>query len=94
MTLGMIHESKGDLQSAEKYYRKALEIKRDYAPAANNLAFILADKRISIDEAARLAELAKAKRPRDPIVLDTLGWVYYMQSDITPPLPSLKKAWL
>ena len=46
-------------------------------PAANNLAFLLAEKDKNIDEALELARMAKERSPVDPNIMDTLGWVYY-----------------
>ncbi len=90
MALGMVYEGMAQMETAEKYYRKALEIKRDYVPAANNLAFILADRGLKLSEAAELAELAKSQRPKDPIVLDTLGWVYYKQGRYAAAIDELE----
>jgi uncharacterized protein HemY len=33
----------------------------------------------SYDEALSLAKLAKDKMPDDPMVMDTLGWIYYLK---------------
>ncbi len=77
MSLGMVYEGQGEIEMAKRYYKEALEIKGDFVPAANNLAFILAETYVQVDEALRLAEFAKMKRPKDAIVSDTLGWVYY-----------------
>jgi tetratricopeptide (TPR) repeat protein len=92
MALGMLYEQQKDLEKAEKYYRMALEIRKEYVPAANNLAFILADKGEKLTEAAVLAEFAKAKRPRDFVILDTLGWVYYQQGRYVAAVDELKEA--
>ena len=77
MSLGTIYQQKGDIKEAESYYRKALDIRKDFAPAANNLAFLLAEHGGSIDEALGLAQIAKEKMPKNPSTLDTLGWIYY-----------------
>jgi tetratricopeptide (TPR) repeat protein len=77
MLLAVIYDSQQDTENSEKHYRAALEINPDFAPAANNLAFILADQDKDIDEALQLARLAKEKLPNDAHVMDTLGWVYY-----------------
>jgi tetratricopeptide (TPR) repeat protein len=79
MAIGTIYEQKGDGEKAETYYRKALEIKRDFAPAANNLAWNLADRGGNIDEALKFAQIAKEKMPKNPAVMDTLGWIYYLK---------------
>ena len=44
MFLGMIYDSKQDPENAEKHYRAALDVNPEFAPAANNLAYLLADK--------------------------------------------------
>jgi len=77
MLLAIIYDSQKDTDKSEEHYRSALEINPDFAPAANNLAFNLADKDKDIDKALQLARLAKEKLPDDPNVMDTLGWVYY-----------------
>jgi tetratricopeptide (TPR) repeat protein len=77
MLLGIIYDTQKDLEKSEAHYRAALEINPDFAPAANNLAYNLADQDKNIDEAFQLARLAKEKLPDDPNVMDTLGWVYY-----------------
>jgi tetratricopeptide (TPR) repeat protein len=76
MQLGTIHDLNGRPDLAETHYRKALEINPDFAPAANNLAYNLAEQRKSLDEALTLAQKAREKLPDDPGVMDTLGWVY------------------
>ena len=78
MILGSIYERQGEEEKAEAVYRKALEIESDFVPAANNLAFNLAERGVNVEEALQLAEQAKEKRPDDPFVLDTLGWVYFL----------------
>jgi len=77
MLLAIIYDSQKQHDKSEEHYRAALDINPNFAPAANNLAFILADRDKDIDEALQLARLAKEKLPEDPNVMDTLGWVYY-----------------
>ncbi len=79
MALGTIYDQKGDGQKAEIYYRKALEVKKDFAPAANNLAWNLLERGGNIDEALGFAQLAKEQMPKSGAVMDTLGWVYYLK---------------
>jgi tetratricopeptide (TPR) repeat protein len=76
MQLGTIHDLNERPDLAETHYRKALEINPDFAPAANNLAYNLAEQGKSLDEALTLAQKAREKLPEDPGVMDTLGWVY------------------
>lgn len=77
MVLGTIHYKTGEKEKAESYFRKALEVDEDFAPAANNLAWCLAEGDKDMNEALELAEIAKNAMPNDPQVLHTLGWIYY-----------------
>jgi len=77
MLLGVIYDTQKQYDMSEKHYRAALEINPEFAPAANNLAFILVDQDRNIDEALGLAQKAKEKLPNSPYVMDTLGWVYF-----------------
>ena len=77
MLLGIIYERQKRYDLSEKHYRAALEVNPEFAAAANNLAFMLADQNKEIDEALRLARMAKEKLPNSPYVMDTLGWAYY-----------------
>jgi tetratricopeptide (TPR) repeat protein len=76
-TKGQILEQQSEHAIAEHQYRRSLEICPDYAPAANNLAYLLAKKDHNLEEALTLAKLASTSHPRDAAVLDTLGWVYF-----------------
>ncbi|MBU2632077.1 MAG: tetratricopeptide repeat protein, partial [Proteobacteria bacterium] len=95
MMIGIIYDSYKNFEKAADHYRKALEINPDYAPAANNLAYHLLQRTNQIDEALRLARVAKEKLPEDPGVMDTLGMVYYKKSlygnAVNEFLDSLKK---
>ncbi|MEA2060867.1 MAG: tetratricopeptide repeat protein [Thermodesulfobacteriota bacterium] len=81
MAIGFIHDTAGRYDMAEGYYRKVLEIAPDHANAANNLAFILSQDTGSLDEALRLASMARVHMPKSPNVLDTLGWIYYLKGN-------------
>jgi tetratricopeptide (TPR) repeat protein len=77
MLLGTLYDLQERFDLSEKHYRAALDINPKFVPAANNLAYILADQDKDINEALNFARLAKEKFPNDPNVMDTLGWVYY-----------------
>jgi tetratricopeptide (TPR) repeat protein len=75
--IGIIYDSQKQFDLSEKHYRAALVIDPKFAPAANNLAYILAEANRDLNEALMLAQTAKERMPEDPNVMDTLGWVYY-----------------
>ena len=92
LNLSRIYKAQGDLKKAKAYLVQALDIKDDYAPAANNLAFILAETNSSMYEALRLAKTARDKEPNNPDFLDTLGWIYYLQGSYDLALPVLEES--
>jgi tetratricopeptide (TPR) repeat protein len=76
MLLGSFEESR-DWQKAQTYYQKALEIQPDYAPAANNLAYLMLEHGGNVDMALSLAQTARRGMPNSPYSADTLAWAYY-----------------
>ena len=77
MMIAVIYDSQKKLDLSEKHYRACLEADPTFAPAANNLAYILAEGDRDLNEALKYAQAAKAALPEDASVADTLGWVYY-----------------
>ena len=92
MALGTIHDLAGDLKKAEESYRKALSIDKDFAPAANNLAWILIEGGGNIDEALGFAQAAKQRMPKSGAVMDTLGWIYYLKGSALSAVAELQDA--
>jgi tetratricopeptide (TPR) repeat protein len=82
-------------EEAEKIYRKVLELQPDQVTAANNLAFLLANKPGGdLGEALRLAMVAKQARPDDPYISDTLGWVHYQRKNYALAIPQFEQAFV
>jgi tetratricopeptide (TPR) repeat protein len=79
MALGILYDQKGEKGKAEQYYRQALDIKKDFGPAANNLAWNLAEMGSNIDEALKFAQIAEQSMPENAAVMDTLGYIYYLK---------------
>jgi tetratricopeptide (TPR) repeat protein len=78
MGLGALLEQKDDTAGAEKQYKQILKIKPDFAPAANNLAWIIAETpQPDLGEALRLAMIARQQLPDEVHIIDTTGWVHY-----------------
>jgi tetratricopeptide (TPR) repeat protein len=61
---------------ARPLYEQVLRIKPDHATALNNLAYLLAEEGNELDTALTLAQRAKQRAPNDPMIADTLGWIY------------------
>jgi tetratricopeptide (TPR) repeat protein len=75
MAVGTLEEKLGRIEEAEDSYKTALRIKSDFAPAANNLAWLLSEKVGDVEQAFIYAQKAKAAAPGQPAILDTVGWV-------------------
>ena len=75
--MGMLEEGRSNYDIAEKDYRRALELDQNATIAANNLAWMFAEKgNGNLDEAVALAQGAVQRFPNMAGFLDTLGWVY------------------
>jgi Flp pilus assembly protein TadD len=74
--VAMLLQVQGRTDEARVRYERILEIDRRAVVAANNLAFMHAEKGTNLDQALSLAQAAKAQAPEDADVDDTLGWVY------------------
>ena len=61
---------------ARPLYEQVLRIQPDQATALNNLAYLLAEEGSELDTALTLAQRAKQRAPNEPMISDTLGWIY------------------
>jgi tetratricopeptide (TPR) repeat protein len=92
MAMGAISDQQGKSREAEVFYRKALEIKPDFAPAANNLAWNLAEQEGDLEEALGYARIAKEKLPMNPAVMDTLGWILFLRGSYSEAVSELQNS--
>lgn len=92
MILGMLHEQQQDFERAEPLYEEALRLDPRFAPAANNLAWLLIERGGNKDRALSYAETAREVLPRDPHIADTLGWIYYHKQMYEKSVSFLKEA--
>ena len=95
LLLGRIHLEGKEYAKAQKAYEEALARRPDFWPAANDLAVLLCEHPGTGRELDRALELAKSVhkiRPDDPVVQDTLGWVWYRKGDNPQALDLLAKA--
>jgi tetratricopeptide (TPR) repeat protein len=92
MTLGLLHERKGDFVQATAKYEEILKINANFAPADNNLAWILLEHGGNKERALSYAESAWKASPQDPHIVDTLGWVYFRKQMYAKAAGMLKEA--
>lgn len=70
-------ERSGQFAAAENDYRRVLELTPGDAGALNALGYALTNNTERFSEAAVLLEEAISKDPRNPAIIDSLGWVYF-----------------
>lgn len=90
--LGLIYEQQKNPGKAKALYQSVLKADPKFAPAANNLAYMLAEEGEDLDQALTFAQSAREQVPDDPNIADTLGWVYYKKKAYLKASELLKEA--
>lgn len=91
--LGGIYREAGMLQKAEEKYREALSLQPESATRMYNLAYILIDNDINIEEGLELAEKALSVDPDNYLYLDIKGWGLYKQGKYKEALELIERSW-
>ncbi len=82
LLLGSAYERRGEYEKAIATYEDALAENPDMPIVANNLAALLSDYRQDTASHNRALQVAlKLADSNEPLLLDTLGWVYYRLGD-------------
>jgi tetratricopeptide (TPR) repeat protein len=95
LLLGRMYLREGDFPKGRAVYEEALARQPGFWPAANDLAVLLCERAASVadlDKALSLAQNALKRRPEDPAVQDTLGWIWYRKGDVGKALEMLQRA--
>lgn len=79
--LGIAYQELKRWDEAEAAYRAAIKNDVQAVHAYNNLAWLLAERKIKLDEALKLAQNATLLTPKDPNVFDTLAAVHRARGD-------------
>jgi tetratricopeptide (TPR) repeat protein len=82
--------SKGDLDGAKTRLEEVTRRLPDHAAAANDLAWILAERKQDLDRAKLLAELAVRQMPSADSI-DTLAWVEIQRGDLEDARATLER---
>lgn len=62
---------------AERDLRQALKLNPERADVLNYLGYSFVDKGVNLEEAVTMLEKARALRPLDGMIADSVGWAYY-----------------
>lgn len=89
----LLYEALKDIASAEKILRSILEFDEENSDALNALGYLLADQTTRYDEALVYIKDAYRLQPNDPMIIDSLGWVYFKMGDMQNAEKYLRQAY-
>ncbi len=90
--VAMLLQSMNRMDEAQQRYERVIQIDRQAPVAANNLAWMYAERGGNLDMALQLAQTARRNLPNAPAVADTLGWVYYKKQQYDMAIRELADA--
>jgi tetratricopeptide (TPR) repeat protein len=88
-----VYEEEGQVTAALRELTAVVKARPNDPAALNALGFTLADHTKNLGRARKLIERAHAAAPKNPAILDSLGWLYYREGRAGDALPFLKAAY-
>jgi tetratricopeptide (TPR) repeat protein len=88
-----VYEEQGQVSAALLELTLVVKARPNDPAAMNALGFTLADHMKKLSQARKLIERAHAAAPRNPAILDSLGWVNFRQGRANEALPYLRAAY-
>jgi len=77
----------------EARLRKLISLAPEHAHAYNALGYSLADRGLRLEEAEELLVRALEILPRDPYIIDSMGWLRFKRGDLPGALELLEQAY-
>lgn len=77
--LGLVHGEAKQSAQAEAYMQRVIAQDSEHWGALNYLGYSWAERGENLDQAETFLRHAVELRPKDGFILDSLGWLYYMQ---------------
>jgi putative PEP-CTERM system TPR-repeat lipoprotein len=90
--IGLILTIQNKPDEAIKAYQQALSLDPSAPVAANNTAYLYAERGENLDQALALARAAASRAPDEPQITDTVGWVYYKKQQPALAVPQFEKS--
>jgi tetratricopeptide (TPR) repeat protein len=90
--LGSAYEREGDLEQAEQYFDKCLQMSPNFPEALNYLGYMWTEHGVKLDKARELIEKAVKLEPKNAAYLDSLGWVLYKLKQPKEALENIQEA--
>lgn len=82
----------GDTSLALQQYETSIALNPDNAMALNNFAYYLALGGGDLERAQEMSQRALEKDPENPVYIDTLAWIYYLQEKYDEALTLQERA--
>lgn len=92
--VAMLANQLGHFEASERYLRKLIRVKPDYAQAYNALGYGFLERNVHLDEAVLLVEKALRLAPDDYAIMDSVGWAYYRAGRLDASVAMLQHAYL
>lgn len=89
----IVLERLGQIEQAEADLRRIIADDPEDARSLNALGYMLSNHSDRYAEATELVKRALDITPDDPAVIDSLGWLYFRQGDLTQARQYLERAW-
>lgn len=86
------YERLKEWETAEPYFRRALELSPDQPQVLNYLGYSWIDMNINLDEGVEMIRKAVELRPNDGYIVDSLGWAHYRLGDFEDAARELERA--
>ena len=90
----MVAEKLGNFDQLEQDLAYIIDKDPKNATALNALGYTLADRSRRLEDALSLIQQARNLAPKDPAIIDSLGWVYYRLGRINEALELLQQAYV
>lgn len=91
-TRSSLYEQNNELANMENDLRHALTIEPENATTLNALGYFLTNRTDRHEEALGLIDKALKLRPKDPAIMDSMGWVLFNLGQIEEAIHYLRKA--
>ncbi|HEY4079114.1 MAG TPA: tetratricopeptide repeat protein [Burkholderiaceae bacterium] len=89
----MLAEKLNRFEEMETLLKRTIELKPDYYNAYNALGYSLADRNVRLPEARELIAKALALEPKQPALVDSMGWVEFRSGNLAEAQKLLRQAY-
>jgi tetratricopeptide (TPR) repeat protein len=91
--LAMLHERADQMRETERLLRQVIALDPGHAHAHNALGYSLADRTQRLPEALALITRALEIAPKDPFILDSMGWIKFRMGQFKEAVDYLQRAY-